>query len=135
MDCPTKGLEFSEEDTNTCACVLCICVHSTWLKPTDVFTSPLLYLSYCLRKIATLFLLYGFIQHRMDPLDSIITMDRNPDTPERTRLAPKYTSAEGILESRLFHPILIDGGQRGQSSLKTTGPSSLGCLPDYLVLL
>ena len=59
----------------------------------------------------------------------------NPDTPERTRLAPKYTSAEGILESRLFHPILIDGGQRGQSSLKTTGPSSLGCLPDYLVLL
>ena len=53
----------------------------------------------------------------------------NPDTPEGTRQAPKYTSAEGILEGRIFHSILIDGGQRdsnpgpywGQSSLKTTG--------------
>lgn len=58
----------------------------------------------------------------------------NPDTPEGTRLTPKDTSAEGILERRLFHPILIDGGQWNsnadpywdQSSLKTTGPSSLG---------
>lgn len=54
----------------------------------------------------------------------------NPDTPEGTRLAPKYTSAEGILEGRFFHSILIDGGQRdsnpdpywSQSSLKTSGP-------------
>ena len=36
----------------------------------------------------------------------------NPDTPEGIRLAPKYTSVEGILEGRLFHLILIDGGQR-----------------------
>uniref|UniRef100_A0A0D3BUD9 Uncharacterized protein n=1 Tax=Brassica oleracea var. oleracea TaxID=109376 RepID=A0A0D3BUD9_BRAOL len=28
----------------------------------------------------------------------------NPDTPEKTRLAPKYTFAEGILEGRIFTP-------------------------------
>ncbi|WZZ27289.1 hypothetical protein YC2023_010690 [Brassica napus] len=28
-----------------------------------------------------------------------------PDIPEGTRLVPKYTSAEDILESRLFTPI------------------------------
>ncbi|WZZ28140.1 hypothetical protein YC2023_011541 [Brassica napus] len=59
----------------------------------------------------------------------IFKWQSNPDTPEGTRLAPKYTSAEDILEGRLFHSILIDGGQQdsnpgpywGQSSLKTTG--------------
>ena len=40
----------------------------------------------------------------------------NPDTPEGTRLAPKYTSAEGILESRI--------GAKAPSKL--LGPSSLG---------
>ncbi|CAN6851066.1 unnamed protein product [Brassica oleracea] len=63
----------------------------------------------------------------------------NPDTSEGIRLAPKYIFAENIREGRLFHPILIDGGQQnsnpspywGQSSLKITGQSSLG----YVILL
>ncbi|KAF3591251.1 hypothetical protein DY000_02022475 [Brassica cretica] len=63
----------------------------------------------------------------------------NPDTPEGTRLTPKYNSAKDILEGRLFHPILIDGGQRdlnpdpywGQTSLKNTGPFSLGYYRPY----
>ncbi|WZZ87800.1 hypothetical protein YC2023_116379 [Brassica napus] len=39
----------------------------------------------------------------------------NPDILEETRLASKYTFAEGILKGRLFHLILIDGGQRGSN--------------------
>ncbi|XP_033134412.1 F-box/FBD/LRR-repeat protein At4g26340 [Brassica rapa] len=76
--------------------------------------------------------------HRFDTNISSLkatTMETgNLNTLEGTRLAPTYTSAEGILESCLYHPILIDGGQQnsnpgpywGQSSLKTTGPSTLG---------
>ncbi|CAN7004898.1 unnamed protein product [Brassica oleracea var. botrytis] len=39
----------------------------------------------------------------------------NPDAPEGIRLALKYTTAEGILEGRISHPILIDGGQRNSN--------------------
>lgn len=39
----------------------------------------------------------------------------NPDIPEETRLASKYTSVEGILEGRFFYFILIDGDQRNSN--------------------
>lgn len=54
----------------------------------------------------------------------------NPNILKKTRLAPKYTSAECILEGCLFHPNLIDDNQQNlnpgsywsQSSLKTIRP-------------